>query len=137
MSETVSIKKSTAKKISAIILCIIILSVLGWVSNQVYSTDRATLTSQSFELQNELSNKNQEVASLNKQSSNLQNQVNNLQQIASSKTSDLSQLNLEINNLNAELKQANQNITSLSNQIAEANTLIAQLQKIYPTPILK
>jgi peptidoglycan hydrolase CwlO-like protein len=137
MSETVSIKKSTAKKISAIALCIILISVLGWFSYQSYLTDRATLTTQVYQLQTELANKNQEAAQLNNQITSLQSQLSNLERTNSSKNNDVVQLNAQIETLNIKIDQANQNITSLTNQLTEAEALSAQLEKIYPTPIIK
>jgi len=137
MSDTVSIKKSTAKKISATVLFIILLSVLSWFFYQAYLADQATLKAQISQLQNELANKKREAPNLNKQVTDLRSQLDNLEKAVPSKNNDILQLNLEIDDLNAKIVQANQTITDLINQIAEAEGLITQLEKIYPTPIYK
>lgn len=128
MSEKITVKKSTIKKIVATVCIIVILSTVSY-----YIYDRAILphvklTTNISELQNKLNTKTSEIEQLNNQIHNLQNQIDNLTQIISPKSDNITQLNSEINNSNIKLDQANQNITNLTHQLTDAQNYINRLR---------
>ena len=135
---TVSImKKSTAKKIVAIVLCVVILSVAGWVSYQpVYSAERATLLADQWQVEKDLGSISSEVAHLKFEVTNLQSQLNSLQNELSEQNSTLVTLNIRYYDLKSQINHANQTVLDLENQLTEAQSKIQELSG-YSTPVIK
>ncbi len=128
MSDTVSIKKSTAKKIAAIVLCVVILSVVGCFCYQsVYLVEQSTLTDELWHVETELGNKSHEVALLKSDVNRLQNELVNLQDTLSKHNSTVVELNLHYADLTSQVIQANQTVSDLKNQLAEAQSMIEDL----------
>jgi septal ring factor EnvC (AmiA/AmiB activator) len=129
LSDKITVKKSTIKKIAATAFIIIVLSTVSYFMYDRVILPRIALTTNISQLQNMLENKTSEIEQLNLQVTGLQSEINNLTQNITPKSSEIIQLNSEINDLNAKLDQANQNITSLTNQLTEEQNWIKHLQE--------
>lgn len=139
MSDSVSImKKSTAKKIVAIALCVIILLVAVWFFYQpTYEAEKATLLADQWQVEKDLTNVSHAVALLKAEVNQLQSQLNNLQDTLNTlleQNNTVVELNLEYSNLKFQVLQANQTVLDLEGQLAEAQATIEELLKIQPTP---
>ncbi len=134
MSDTVSImKKSTAKKIVALALCVVILSVVGWFLYQpVYAAEHESLLADQWQVENELTSKSKEVSVLKAEINRLQSQLSNLQSTLSEQNSTVVELNMKYYDLKSQVIQANQTVSDLENQLAEAQSTIEELLEIQP-----
>jgi chromosome segregation ATPase len=130
-------KKSTAKKILAIALCVVILSVAGWFSYRpVYSDERAALLADQWQVEKDLGSISHEVAILKSEVNRLQSQLSNLQSTLLEKNSIVVELNIRYYDLKSQVTLANQTVSDLENQLAEAQFKIQELSG-YSTTVIK
>ncbi len=129
LQEEIKIKKSTLKKIAAIIVIVCISLTSGYLIFQNVIIPRSILTERISDLKNEVTNKKSEIEQLDSRISNLQSQINNLTQIIAPKSDNITQLGTELNALNVELAEANKEITNLVNELSEAQRYIRILEE--------
>ena len=129
MSDKITVKKSTIKKLVAILGILIVLSTVSYFIYDRVIIPRIALTTNISQLQNSIVNKTQEIENLNRQITDLQNQIDNYTKTTESKNEDIVQLNQEIDTLETRLQQANQNITRLTGELYDAQNLIGALRE--------
>jgi len=135
MTEKISIKKSTIKKVVAITVVTVLLSVLGYAIYQAFVVDRGTLTTDISELQNELNQKKVEVARLEKQVADLQNEISLQDSALEQKNVDIEQLRNQTVTLYGQLASARNEIRNLTETIEELEALVKAYQNPTPPPV--
>jgi chromosome segregation ATPase len=130
MSDTIVIRKSTIKKITAI-ACIIVLSTVGYFIYEQVIVDRITLSSDISNLQMQLTSKVAEVNNLNNQIDDLESQIVSLQAIINQKTSEIADLTNQTNTKNEQLRIAWDQLRGAQVQMEE---LMKQIEYLKATP---
>jgi len=124
------------KIFAAILIMLIIGLVSGYFIGNIFQQDQAP------SLQEELDNKNQQIASLqtevqdledqidskNNQITNLQTEIQTLQEQATAYSSQITSLQEEIQTLNSRISSLQSEVQSLNNQINQKNQQIADLE---------
>ena len=129
MQQEIRVKKTTLRKIVAVICVIVLVSASFYYIYQKIVLPRSRLIEQIAFLRDEINNRTFEKEQLDMQVADLQEQISNLTQIINPQYTNITQLNSEINKLNDQLDNLNQAITRLNNELLEANSIIQRLQK--------
>jgi peptidoglycan hydrolase CwlO-like protein len=129
LPEEITVKKTTLKKVVAIVCVIVLVSASVYFIYQSVIIPRTQLIEQIAFLRNEIKNKTFEKEQLDKQVAALQVQISNLTQLINPEYTDVNQLNSEITALTSQLNNANQAIARLNNELQAANSTIERLQK--------